>query len=89
MRYSQTLWVKITTSPFIQKARTVICEAEKAQLPMIKNNRSPASLSPQASSHRRRADRLHAGRRLPLLHGNELDVLVAGNCVLRKNRIPS
>jgi carbamoyltransferase len=32
----------------------------------------------------RRADRLHARGRVALLHGTEMDVLVVGNCLLRK-----
>ena len=34
----------------------------------------------------RRADRLHAGRCLSLLHGHRIDLLAIGNCILRKEQ---
>ena len=43
---------------------------------------------PGAGQHQlqraRRADRLHAGGRVPLLHGHDIEILVVGNCLLRK-----
>jgi Carbamoyltransferase C-terminus len=85
MRHSQTQWVKTTTSLVVQKARAAVCEAKKAQLPMIKNNRSQHRCSPRPARIGGEPIVCTPEDAFRCFMGNEFDVLVAGNCVLQRS----
>ena len=69
--------------PRPDRARRDQSALSRADLGLQATDRLPGPRQHQLQCARR-ADRLHAGGRLPLLHGHRDRMLVVGNCVLRK-----